>query len=663
MSQKTYFAHLDTLVGNPAAIDREKERLNRAIADISSELRRRLTPQSVPGLIWHLAIKEIDRVSSLVGISVSDFAGQARYLRALCAAVPITTAEATADPQTDELLGICDQLWWALFHREMIDDLKLVGHDDIERHREQVAAMTSLLGAVQGELAYIEQVEERVRAVFGPFAREIIEPQLGLSTDHILTGFRVVRELIPERLRRMEELTRPAYDLWQEFRRASLAGASGTQLDRLVYQHPRYSETGQQFAEGASASAKLLLFGPADLTLELGNRASAFFDCFSFEPGSANLELELPYDEDVVRIRPFARIAQDKFLLFDPCYCSFAPQYRLRQCFNTPRRLERLNHRRDRNLEDDAASLLAPVVQPGLELRSYYLPVAKDGTLAERDLLMLRDGCVLIVESKAKPLRPPKGRRDKLVRIATDVKESIQAGYDQACSVIRYLRSIEGEVSVFDSDKADTRDVETIDTTGIREYIPIVLLDTYYGLIGTDLGPWLSVDPSIGYPWVVDRNTLESILLKIDTFEKFRRFLLWRRNLHGVAVNEDEAVFAGFFVRHGAAKIPDGASRIQLDANYSDIFEAEYFRRKGIPVEMPPEECGPPVWSSMKREGNQIRFEINGKLHDVINIHGDENRKRKKGGQRAGNSARIGRNELCPCGSGLKFKRCCWRSS
>jgi uncharacterized protein YecA (UPF0149 family) len=31
-----------------------------------------------------------------------------------------------------------------------------------------------------------------------------------------------------------------------------------------------------------------------------------------------------------------------------------------------------------------------------------------------------------------------------------------------------------------------------------------------------------------------------------------------------------------------------------------------------------------------------------------------------QGGARQAPAAKVGRNDLCPCGSGKKFKKCCW---
>jgi len=156
------------------------------------------------------------------------------------------------------------------------------------------------------------------------------------------------------------------------------------------------------------------------------------------------------------------------------------------------------------------------------------------------------------------------GRQDKFVRIATDVKRSIQEGYDQACDVVRYIQSATGNVAFFNSNSQDRKQAAEISAADIENVIPIVFLDSYYGMVATDLQPWLSADSGIGFPWLLIATTLESILLKIATFEQLQSFLLWRRGLHGLVANEDEAVFAGFFLRHGPIELPKEADMIQL---------------------------------------------------------------------------------------------------
>lgn len=179
-------------------------------------------------------------------------------------------------------------------------------------------------------------------------------------------------------------------------------------------------------------------------------------------------------------------------------------------------------------------------------------------------------------------------------------------------------------------------------------------------MIASDLLPWLEIDPKIGFPWAVDRDTFESICMKISQFEQLRDFLVWRRNLHGYTRNVDESVFAGFFLKHGAVVFPPDADLIQFHDSYADVFEAEYFRRLGIPVEEDDEQIRPPVLSSMQRTGQDITFMINDIVHDRINIQTGKSTFTKI----AVDTSRQGkslRNSRCSCGSGKKNKKCCRR--
>lgn len=655
---ETYFSYLQKLIGKPNLIEREKTRLNTLIGEATSTLKARLTPNTVPGLLWELAMRDFRRMGPQIGQAVSDFAGQTRFLRALCAAVPFNAITPSDDPKTDELLEICDSLWSALFHREMLDDLKAPEASKTERHRFGMAALTSLLSMVQQDLIYVEQAEGRIRRNFGPFSKDIIEPEIGISVEQVLLGFKRVRSVLEERHNTAVEQMAPMYDRYEEWCRRSDAGLTAEELNAFGHADET-AEAGKHLQSAFHKFERILLFTKQDLEPILGGHSKAFLSTFSFEPGEVNTEIDSPTTEDVVRKRPFAKLGGESCALLDIAYCSFAPLRRLLGCFDTDRKLQRLNKRRDVVLEEEAARLFIQVVEPDVQFRNYYIQLP-DGRLAERDLLLRRGSCLFLIESKAKPIRNVRGRGDKVVRIASDVQESIQEGYNQACDIIRRLRSGDGRIDLFDSNSASRKILATIYSAEIETVIPVVFLDSYYGVIASDLQPWLRLDSNIGYPWVVDRDTFESICMKFTTHEMLQDFILWRRTLHGLAYNEDEAVFAGFFLKHGAFQFPVKADRVQLNACYADVFEAEYFRRQGYTVEEEDSEVIPPVLSAMSRRGNQLVMEIDGEVFDRIDLKTGESMIHRSGSgpKRRERSAR---NATCRCGSGRKFKMCCMR--
>ena len=654
-----YISHLSSIAGDRKAIEAEKKRLERIADELIKEIRAGITTATVPGLLWWLALNDIERTSKLVGIPVSNAAGHGRYLRALCASVPFSTHESNVDPHSEKLLERCEHLWDVIFFQEMIDDLICVDFEADERSRRNIASMTSLLEAVQGELVYVEQIEDRVERIFCPFSEDIIRPALGFTAEDAIRGFQKIREIVGDRLNYAHGRLDKAYELWEEFKQLADTEVTQEELDRFVYEHPAYDEVGKGLSDSFETFEQILLFRSTDLTEELGERSKAFLEAFSFVPGDTNLNYRFPHDDDAVRSRPFAKIDADSFLFVDVQYGSFSPPHRFRECFDTDRKLQRLNRRRDKSLEEEAVRLFCSVGDSELTLISYYIPFGQNGGHAERDLLILKNGTLFVVECKARPLRPVGARRDKLARIRDDVKRTIQEGYNQACDVIEYLKQGNKKVSFFDSNGPNANVLATIDSHDIREIIPIVFLDSYYGYIATDLAPWIQKHQRVGFPWVVDRDTFDSILLKIDSFEKLRSFLIWRRGLHGIVFNEDEAVFAGAFVQHGSFELPKKAGLVQLAQDYGDVFEAEYFRRKGFEVEIPPENLGPPVWASMQKDGDSIIHRVNGKIVERVNLQSGEVRKSSKSRRRRPTPGRIGRNDPCPCGSGRKYKKCC----
>lgn len=214
---QTYAGILDYIRGDAVAVEREKLRLDGIIFAISSQIKARITRSTAPALVWCLGLEELKRASNLAAMQVSDFAGHARYLRALTAGVTFAATNSSDSPKLDELLALCAKLWNAMLHREMIDGLKDPDAETVDRKRNFIASTVSLLNALQGELVYSDQAEERARRLFGPFSKDIIEPSLGISVDKIIAGLNAARHLIPTRIENAVALSETMREIHAEY--------------------------------------------------------------------------------------------------------------------------------------------------------------------------------------------------------------------------------------------------------------------------------------------------------------------------------------------------------------------------------------------------------------------------------------------------------------
>ena len=142
MMSQTYYGYIDSIKGNAEAIDNEKLRLDKRIDRLVGRIERKLTPETIPGLLWSINLNELQRIAPLVGIPVSDLMGHSRYLRGLCAKVGFKTGVPSEDPETDELLKTCGTLWQAFFFRELLDDLKDLEAAPDERQQRTIAGLS-----------------------------------------------------------------------------------------------------------------------------------------------------------------------------------------------------------------------------------------------------------------------------------------------------------------------------------------------------------------------------------------------------------------------------------------------------------------------------------------------------------------------------------------
>ena len=109
---------------------------------------------------------------------------------------------------------------------------------------------------------------------------------------------------------------------------------SDEDMRAFLESQPGFEQSMRDAQSGYIMRGRLFVFQPNDFESSLGDRAKIFLEVFSFVPGHVNKSLKTPYDENVIESRPFGKIDEKTYLLFNPCYCYFSPIRRLSECFN-----------------------------------------------------------------------------------------------------------------------------------------------------------------------------------------------------------------------------------------------------------------------------------------------------------------------------------------
>jgi SEC-C motif len=264
----------------------------------------------------------------------------------------------------------------------------------------------------------------------------------------------------------------------------------------------------------------------------------------------------------------------------------------------------------------------------------------------EHDLIIVWEKRLFIIEAKSTPPQEPfRDPERAFVRIRGDFKDKtgIQGAFNQAIRIQRKLRKGE-KVELF-GEKRNL--LMTLLPNEIKNIYCICLTRDDFGPLATDLSLLLEKDSSEPFPWVIDIFSLETFFTAWKYFNwnpyKFCEYLNQRKNLHGKIVSGDELEVAGFFIKHGTLDylvkmFKEGVNKIVLNHEYSDVFDEIYaINYGGSPVVITPK---PPIITDSR--------EILRKIANGEDLYESKPVKTKK----------VGRNEPCPCGSGLKYKKC-----
>lgn len=251
---------------------------------------------------------------------------------------------------------------------------------------------------------------------------------------------------------------------------------------------------------------------------------------------------------------------------------------------------------------------------------TYHTRVCEERGTKEHDILIEFNDYILIAEVKASKVREPFFNPEKAYKRVSDHFNSdigIGGAYEQAIILKKFIEENES-VTLYEN--KTTKFV--IENTSKKKILPLVLTLNQFGSLAVNTSLLLKKEENQPYPWVCNWHDFDNIIEILQYLNKtqkdFVNYLVWRIDNHSNILSSDELdVIEGYFVDSQLENCIKN-QLVFFPPNGPSLIDKIYFEKHGIPYE----------YSKINRT--------------TIT-------KKKK----------IGRNELCPCGSEKKFKRCC----
>jgi len=297
-----------------------------------------------------------------------------------------------------------------------------------------------------------------------------------------------------------------------------------------------------------------------------------------------------------------------------------------------------LKHR-DMELENEVFDELRNFFGKSAQLYGHIFETPK--AEFEHDILLVLDRKLAIIEAKASPpVEPFRDPEKAFVRIHRAFKSDrgIQKASEQANRIRKRLLAHENVMIYSESGKP----IINLEPKDFDFILPMCVTRDDFGPLTVDLSLLLQLSSGDEYPWainILDLHNLFEAWRHLDcTPNKFFDYAGERTLLNGRLLCFDELEIAGFDIHHNGLKslIDNKADRVHLNPSYSQIFD-EIYRAIQIGEKVKPEVTQPHL--------TDVR-ELMKQIKDTNNHQ--EFSKQKK----------TGRNDPCPCGSGIKYKRC-----
>ena len=583
----------------------ETTNLQESISKSVEHLKRVLQECSTESVVGYSMVKQ------LRGFPQRDLSSPAKQLRFLLG-VMLETEEPGAprefsEREWEQIVQPIQRLSGAYMSLYLPTDDNSVKQSE-EGNRNQQVAMTAFIDYHQkGLLASAEQISDRIRSYLAPFDDQL-SAALGISASDALDI---------------------GLDIGIEFKK---------QMDRVGQYAPNSSKPADLSIELVEAIARLGRTRHSDLLQRYGSTGQRFWDLFTVRRGEGPL-INYPTERSIVETRPLICLSADDAMLFDFNIMLSAILLRGEETLaNGPTRKEYFR-KRDKTLEDQSVAVLRRIL--GAESKVYRNVFETPDNQYEHDLVIFTSDICLFVEAKASPMDEPfRDPERAFTRIQRSFRSDsgIQKAYDQSLRL--YKRLQHEELVLFDA--KGTEMLRLPSSNSGNAFCVCVTRDSF-GPLATFLSPLLSKGVEDPYPWVVNILDLEQIAEAWEYFKwdgkQVKSLLSQRIMLHGNVVSDDELDYVGAYIRHCGLHhfARSDYDLLQLDPTYALVFDDIYFHvYHGQPrVTINPTYPMTTDWQESLKAGKPVSAE-----------HVPEG------------AMVVGRNEQCPCGSTVKFKRC-----
>lgn len=481
--------------------------------------------------------------------------------------------------------------------------------EDIKRNLVSMDAFTSYFDT--GILRYAEQTIDLIKTLYGSFDSEL-DDLTGLTTEDYISFY----QLVCDEFENAMSSSRYAMNNIKGFLNS---------LNPYAVDVEKEYERLMAFAQG---SAGIDLQNAMDSLNSI--KALKVYDTFGKEKGTKMLEIFGLYrkERDFSYYNEKNPFAEHPLCWIDGDETLFIvhPQFLLNAIYN---HITEVLENPKNKFADKYKKVKAEIVEKqfleyfksifGNEAK-YYTSVCEERGTKEHDILIEFDDYILIAEAKASKVREPFFNPQKAYKRITDHFNSdsgICGAYAQAITLKRFIEE-QNDIVLYEN-KNSKFSIQNIQKKTI---LPIVLTLNQFGGLAVNTSLILEKDAKEPYPWVCNWHDFENIIEILKYLHKSKQdfidYLVWRIENHANVLSSDELdVIEGYFL-DAQVKEKIKSSAVFFPPNGSSLIDKIYFEKHGIPYEYP-------------------------------GIKSTDSSKKKK----------VGRNELCPCGSGKKFKKCC----